>query len=211
MDKWAACCPLIHSRNSVLYQPLKVTREVTEKTLRYPPNTPIQRPATWLEQARDQILVALDRAVNQGNILHCLTVVQRACAQADSEYAAWLVQVINRYDPVQRARFCDLPESAQVIADDELEWVLQRVRTILAAPPPPLTFEVTATLAWSPKIGSKRYADLAVMVRFPGPLEFMPQDLNHLFAPTAAFAPNIVVDFWPEVELYSLSITVFAS
>lgn len=33
MDKWAACCPLIHSRNSVLYQFLEVAREITENYL----------------------------------------------------------------------------------------------------------------------------------------------------------------------------------
>jgi len=35
VDKWAACCPLIHSRNSVLYQFLEVAREITENYLRY--------------------------------------------------------------------------------------------------------------------------------------------------------------------------------
>lgn len=209
------------------------------------PTTPIQRPATPLEQARDQMLVALDRAVNQGNILHCLPVVQRARAQADHEYAAWLAQLsaweeaidatrrlpvhqrggagsplvrkgetgiypqggrivllAQEYDRDQRARFCDLPESEQNLTDDELERALQRLRAILAAPPPPPAFEVSASLSWSPKIGRNRYADLSLIVQFPeGGLDCTPSQLNHLFR-SGPLKPQCEDKGEREVELY---------
>ncbi len=67
------------------------------------PSTSIQNPATRLEQERDQMLVALDRSVTQGNILHCFPVVQRARAQADSEYAEWLAQLSAWEDALDAA------------------------------------------------------------------------------------------------------------
>ena len=214
-----------------------------------PITTPIQRPATRLEQARDQMLVALERAVNQGNILHCFPAVQRARTQADSGYAAWLAQLsawevaleaalqlpiqergrddspllrkgeaglypqgerivlpaedYHRYGFAERSRFCDLPENEQVITDDELQRALQRVRAILASPPAPPAFEVSASLSWSPKIGSKRYADLSLILRFPGErLTCTPGHLNHLFRPANTLEPQCEVEGKREVELY---------
>lgn len=89
-----------------------------------------------------------------------------------------------------------------LFTDDELNTALARVRQIIANPPTPPAFEVAGEVTWSPKIGGNKYADMAVLVCFPGTLEFTPKCLNHLFAPKIAFDPNVVFDFWRELELY---------
>jgi hypothetical protein len=213
------------------------------------PTTPIQRPATRLEQERDQMLVALDRAVAEGDILGQLPVVQRAnWSQDGALYTTWLSQLpvwqqaiedtlkqplLERgrgaspllrkgeaefypdgeriallaagyypNDPVTRNDYCDLPEGAVLFTDDELQTALLRVRQIIANPPVLPAFEVSGKVAWSPKIGRSKYADMSVVVTFPGPLALTPKCLNQLFVPTTAFEPNADFDFWREVELY---------
>ena len=181
--------------------------------------TPIQRPATRLEQERDQMLVALDRAVAKGDILGKLPVVQRANWSNDNgTHSQWLAQlaashrrhpqaaaagarerqftpgaqrrnrnlpggrtdrapVAQTFDPNaprSRSLYCDLPAGEVLFTDEELQTALERVRQIIANPPPPPAFEVTGQVRWSPTIGRNKYADMAVLVRFPGPLRFTP-------------------------------------
>ncbi len=57
------------------------------------PLLPIQQPATRLEEERDKMLVAMDRAVTQGNILSTFPTIRQAYWSKDSgEYAEWLAK-----------------------------------------------------------------------------------------------------------------------